>query len=480
MKYQTVVHILGNILVILGGTLGIPTFLAFYYDEPIAVKLAILSIFIMVLGAAVSLTIKRTNSIGYREAFTIVSFSWLAAAFVGALPYWVTGVIPDFASAFFESMSGFTTTGASILTDVEVIPKSIMFWRGLTHWLGGMGIIVLFVALLSQLGTGAMQVFKAEASGPITEKVMPRISETAKILWFTYVIMTVVLALALKFAGMGWFDSLFHSFSAVSTGGFSTKNASIGYFNSATIDWLITLFMFLGGVNFTLYFAALRKKSLKRFWENQEFRAYLYITLISGILISLYLWKDYGSFLEAARYGFFQVVSLFTTTGFMSTNYEVWPAFTLGILFFVMFIGGSAGSTSGGIKTGRWLVLWKNTGLELKKQFHPKAVFSLRIGSNHYSEGIIVGILQFIALYFFILIIGSLTISFLGFDLLTAFTSALACLGNIGPGFGEVGPAENYSHIPALGKYILSLLMLIGRLELYTILVLFLPSFWRK
>jgi len=479
MKYAVVLRNSGLIMAIVGASMAAPLLISIYENEPYVQALMISMIITIVVGGGLYYSIPAKGGIGYREGFSMVTFGWLSATLFGALPFWLTGTIPVFADAFFESMSGFTTTGASILTDIEALPRSILFWRSLTHWLGGMGIMVLFVAILSQLGAGGMQVFRAEAPGPITEKIKPRISETAKVLWLTYVILTGIQTLLLKAAGMGWFDALTHTFGTMATGGFSTKNLSIGYFQSPAIHWIIILFMFAAGANFSLYFSAIRNKSLKTFWRNEEFRLYAAIVISTSLIIWTVLLPEYPA-ATALNLAFFQSVSIITTTGFATADYDLWPGLAKGLLFLLMFAGGSAGSTGGGMKISRHLVLLKHTTLQLQKFFHPRAVFSLKIGGKGFPEDIITSIFQFFFLYIFMAITGTVVMTGFGLDITTAFSSVLVTLGNIGPGFGGVGPAQNYSFLPAAAKYFLSFLMLAGRLEIYTVLVLLLPSFWRK
>lgn len=459
--------------------MAVPVLISYYNGEPYVLTLTGISAITTILGAGLFFAVRSRDTIGYREGFTMVTFGWLAATVFGALPFWMTGVIPGFADAFFESMSGFTTTGASILRDVESLPKSLLFWRSLTHWLGGMGIMVLFVALLSQLGVGGMQVFRAESPGPITEKIKPRISVTAKILWVTYVILTVMQTLLLMAVGMNWFDALTHTFGSLATGGFSTKNLSVGAFQNPAAEWIITIFMFASGANFALYYSAVRNKSIRTFWQNEEFKLYTFIVFISTAIIWATLLPKHSS-LDSLRLAAFQVVTLITTTGYATADYEFWPTLAKGTLFLVLFVGGCAGSTGGGIKVSRYLVLFKNSTLQLKKFFHPKAVFSLKIGGKAFPESVIITILQFFFLYIFTVVTGTLIMTGFGLDITSAISSVLATLGNIGPGFGAVGPALNYGFLSAPAKYLLSFFMLIGRLEIYTVMVMFLPSFWRR
>lgn len=456
-----------------------PVLISIFNNEPYVSVLSLIAFITTLLGTIIFFAVRSRKTIGYREGFAMVTLGWVAATVFGALPFWLTGVIPDFADAFFESMSGFTTTGASILTDVESLPKSLLFWRILTHWLGGMGIMVLFVALLSQLGAGGMQVFRAEAPGPITEKIKPRISETAKILWYTYVIMTFLQTVTLMAAGMNWFDAVTHAFSTIATGGFSTKNQSVGFFQNPVVDWIIIVFTFAAGANFSLYYSALANKSLKNFWRNEEFKVYTFLVLLSTTVIWVTLSTKHTS-IDALRLSAFQVTTIITTTGFATANYDFWPPLAKGVLFLMMLLGSCTGSTTGGIKIGRYLVLIKNSILQLKKFFHPRAVFSLKISEKSYPESVIMSILQFFFLYIFTVIIGTLAMTGFGLDLTSALTSVLATLGNVGPGFGEVGPTQNFGFLSSAAKYLLSFFMLLGRLEIYTVLVLFMPSFWRK
>lgn len=457
----------------------VPVLISIVNREQYVLRLTGIALVTTALGTGLFYTVKSAKTIGYREGFAIVTFGWISATVFGALPFWLTGVIPDFADAFFESMSGFTTTGASILKDVEIIPRSLLFWRSLTHWLGGMGIMVLFVAILSQLGAGGMQVFRAEAPGPITEKIKPRISETAKTLWLTYVIMTIMETIILKAAGMSWFDSLTHTFGTLATGGFSTKNLSVGAFQNPVADWTIIIFMFAAGANFSLYYLAVRNRSLRSFWRNEEFKLYTYIVLVATVIVWATLFPD-NSPAKALRLAAFQVVSIITTTGFATDDFNLWPGLAKGMLLLMMFIGGCAGSTGGGIKVSRYLVLLKNSGLQLTKFFHPRAVFSLKIGDKGFPENVIISILQFFFLYILTVMTGTVLMTGFGLDINSALTSVLATLGNIGPGFGAVGPNENYAFLSSPAKYLLSFLMLVGRLEIYTVLVLFIPGFWRK
>ncbi|KUO64690.1 MAG: hypothetical protein APF84_06115 [Gracilibacter sp. BRH_c7a] len=416
-------------------------------------------------------------SLRYIEVYLIVTCSWITVVLFGTLPYLFSGTM-GFTNAFFETMSGFTTTGASILTDIESIPPGILMWRALTQWFGGMGIIVLFVALVTtHFGSGASRLFGAESPGPVVERVTPRISDTAKKLWMFYMVFTIIQMILLNFAGMTFFDSMAHTFTSIASGGFSTKNASIGfYLDNNWIQLIIILFMFLGGTNFTLFYLAWYKKTLKVFQENDEFKLYIKTIIIATLIIilSLYLAKpESEGFLPITA--LFQVVSIITTTGFATVDYDLWPNLSRGIMFILLFVGGSLGSTAGGIKIGRFIVLIKYFISELHRLAQPKLVQVVRVNGMSVDNRIVSNTLLFFFAYMFIVGFSTLVMAGFNLDLEAALTSVLACIGVIGPGLGAVGPTMNYAEIPIGGKYFLSLLMLVGRLEIFTIMVLFFP-----
>ncbi|MCR4399658.1 MAG: TrkH family potassium uptake protein, partial [Syntrophomonadaceae bacterium] len=354
--------------------------------------------------------------------------------------------------------------------------------RCLTQWLGGMGIIALFVAIIAGIGVRANQLFKAEVPGPVSEKISPRIRETARRLWLVYVALSAVCAALLYLLGMDAFDALCHTFTTMATGGFSTKNASIGFYRDPLIQWTITLFMFLAGANFALHFLALKQKSLGAYWRNAEFRLYAGITAVGALLVAwdLHCSGAVPGLEPLLRAALFQVVSVATTTGFATADFSQWPTLAAGALILLMLSGGCAGSTGGNIKPGRYLIIGTRTVIELRKMIHPRAVIPLRFGTRVVSDDLLINVLQFFFLYILFLALGTLAMSGLGLDPVSSFTAAAACLGNIGPGLGLVGPAQNYAFLPPLGKYLLSLLMLVGRLEIYPLLVLFLPEFWKE
>ncbi|MFZ5946002.1 MAG: TrkH family potassium uptake protein [Bacillota bacterium] len=481
MNYRKILSFLGVILIILGLSMLLPIFWSLYYGDSDYSAFMISSSLTSLIGLALYKMNKIEGDFHNKEAFVVVSFSWLIAAAFGAIPYMLTGTFTSYADAFFETMSGFTTTGASVLSDIESLPHGVLFWRSLTHWLGGMGIIVLLVAILSAIGTGGMQMFRAESPGPITQKIMPRISQTAKILWYTYLTFTVSQTLLLWLSGMTMFDALCHTFGTLATGGFSTKNASIGHYESPLIQWIIIIFMFLSGANFALYYQALRGKSLAIFWKNSEFKLYslLIIAAVSILSFNLLIFSGYTDISTIVRDASFQAVSIMTTTGYATADFGQWSFAAQTILVILMFIGGCAGSTGGSIKVGRVLVLLKQTLLELKRAIHPRAILNLKIDGQPVTNEITINVLQFFFIFIIITAISTFIMTSMGLDLVTAFTSVAATITNVGPGLGNVGPVANYGFIPDAGKYLLSFLMMLGRLELYTVLALLVPSFWK-
>ncbi len=423
---------------------------------------------------------RSNNTLSKRDGYLIVTIGWLGMSLLGTLPYIFSGSIPNFTNAFFETISGFTTTGASILNDIESIPKGILFWRSLTQWMGGMGIIVLAVAILPLLGIGGMQLFVAEAPGLGPDKLQPRIAGTAKRLWLIYVGLTLAEFVLLLLGGMSIFDALNHSLTTMATGGFSTKQDSIAYFNTPYLQYVIIFFMFIAGTNFTLTYFGF-KGNFKKVWANEEFRVYLIgvVSLGMAVSIGLFAISDIG-FEESFRNALFQVVSIITTTGFVSVDYTTWtPALTI-LFFMLMFLGASAGSTAGGVKIVRHLLLLKNGFLELKRQIHPAAIIPVRLNNKAVSQEITSNVLGFIMIYLTIYVTSTIVMGLIGVDFETALGSVASSLGNIGPGLGSVGPAHNFAHLPAAGKWFLSFLMLLGRLELFTVLILITPYFWKR
>ncbi len=417
--------------------------------------------------------------IGHREGFIVVALSWLSAAFFSALPFVFSGHFPSFVDALFESTSGITTTGASVLTDVTVLPHGILFWRSMTHWLGGMGIVVLSLAILPLLGIGGMQLYKAEASVVSGEKFTPRVKEMARILLAVYLIISLTEVLFLSLAGMDLFDSFIHTFGTVATGGFSNRAESIEHFRSPYIEAVITVFMVLGATNFALHYRFFQE-GFGAYIRNEEFRFYILVMALSTAAVTINLSAGfYGGVLESFRYASFQVVSIMTTTGYSTADFSLWPPFSQVLLLVLMFFGGSAGSTTGAIKCIRLLLLLKIGYREIYRLVHPHAVTTVKLGGRVVPQDVLTGVTGFTLAFISIFVVSSIVIASLGIDPFTSISATAATLGNIGPGFGPVGPAGNYSSIPDPGKWVLILNMLLGRLEVYTLLILLLPAFWR-
>lgn len=480
MNLRAVLYVLGALLIFEGLSMLLPLAFAVYYQDGSAQSFIYSILVTAGCGAVLFFLNRNFKELRIREGFAIVGFGWTFMALFGSLPHLFSGAIPSLTNAFFETMSGFTTTGASILTDIEILPKGILFWRSQTHWIGGMGIIVLSLAVLPLLGVGGMQLFKAEVPGPIPDKLQPRIKETAKLLWLVYVIVTAVETVLLLFGGMDLFDALCHTFGTVATGGFSTKNASVAHFNSLYIESVIIIFMFIAGVNFNLHYKLLRG-NLRVYFSDREFLFYLKITLIMVALTTAIVFvSGYSGLAKSIRVAVFQVVSIVTTTGYATDDFEMWSTSGQFIMLLLMFVGGCAGSTGGSIKIIRVMIVLKHSVNELKKLLHPNAYLPVRLGGRVVQPEVVTNVLGFFLLYMLIFAVGSLAMAAMGLDIVTAISSVAATLGNIGPGLGTIGPTENYSHIPLLGKWLLSFFMLLGRLEIYTILILFVPEFWRK
>jgi trk system potassium uptake protein len=484
MHVGQLLRVISIILVIVCAFMLFPLAFALVYGETGTVTCFLIPIAVSIVAAATVFLFTRrarTSSLSAKDGFLLVTGCWTLAAAVGALPFWLSGVIPNYADAYFETMSGFTTTGASILTNIEALPKSMLFWRSLTHWLGGMGIVVLAAAILPLLGIGAYRLMKAEAPGPTLDKITPRVAGTAKILWLVYLFLTVAQTALLMAGGMDLFDALTHTFGTLATGGFSPKNASVGHYGSAYIDIVITLFMVMAGVNFSLYFRLIIG-DLRMVARNTELRAYLAIFVVTSLILAIVLDRQevYTGFGESLRYAAFQSATVLTTTGYVTADYSLWPEAAKIILFALMFVGGCSGSTGGSIKVIRIVTLAKLATNEMKYLAHPKGVFRIMIGGEPVKKGIVYTIAGFFTLYITLLLITSIVAATAGADLETSFTTALVTLGNIGPGFGAVGPVGNYAFYPDYVIWFLSFIMMAGRLEIYTVLILFTPIFWRR
>lgn len=483
MKFNlpVIAQILGLLLLINATFMLICLPVALYQYEGDWVAISVSALITAVAGFAMRWSTRKNENreLKKKDGYLVVSLGWIVMSLFGALPYMLSGTIPYFTDAFFETISGYTTTGASILNDIEAMPKGILLWRSLTQWIGGMGIIVLAVAILPFLGIGGMQLFVAEAPGISPDKLQPRIQETAKRLWILYVGLTVLEAVLLKLAGMSLYDAANHALTTMATGGFSTKNDSIAGF-SPLIQYIIIIFMFLAGTSFTLTYFGL-KRQFQKIIKNEEFVVYSLFTLaITAIVtIALLTVKDFG-FEKSFRDAFFQVVSIITTTGFVSADYTQWASFLSVLFFILLFVGGSAGSTAGGVKVIRHIVLFKNSFLELKRQLHPSAVMPVRISGKAIEQNIVFNVLAFIMIYILVFLVGVTLLSSMNVDFGTAFGAVATSLGNVGPGIGEVGPVNNFAGMPLAGKWLLSFLMLLGRLELFTVLMLLAPHFWKK
>jgi trk system potassium uptake protein len=482
MNARPVLRLISIMLTVLGLAIGLCAGIAWLCADPWQVRFGMVASACIVLAVGLSTFVLTRGPVDLsrRDGFGIVTFGWLAAAILGSLPFILTGVITDPVAAIFETMSGFTTTGASVLTDLEAIPRSVLFWRALTHFFGGMGVLVLCVAILPLLGVGGMQIYRAEMPGPSKDRLTPRIATTAKLLWGVYVFLCVAEAVLLRVGGMDWFDAFCHAFATMATGGFSTRTASVAAYGSAYIETVIIVFMFLAGINFALNFRALLGRPLCYF-RDPEFRFYLGTWLVATAIVVLSIYRTvYPSLSYSIRAAFFQTTSVMTTTGFCTEDFDRWPGASKVVLILLMFIGGCAGSTGGGIKNIRILVLVKKALREITLFMQPQAVMKVKIGREPVSQDVISHISGFFIVFMLIFAGGTLVMTLFTPDLQTALTSVIATLGNIGPGLGGVGAVQNYAAIPTGGKAFLTVLMLMGRLELYTVLIVLLPRFWKK
>jgi len=483
MRIVPVLTVLGFLILAVGVAMLTAAGVSLYYQEadfkPILVSA------LMSVGAGVFLLVflKRfeKDELRAREGFAIVTFGWLIVLLVGRLPFLLSGAIPNFTDAYFETMSGFTTTGASILTDVEKLSRGLLYWRSLTHWLGGMGIIVLSLAVLPLLGIGGMQLFKAEVAGPTKDKLTPRVAETARLLWGLYVLITLAETILLTAGGMSLFDSVCHSFATIASGGFSTKNASIGYYNSAYIDAVITFFMFVAGTNFALHYLALRGR-FKSYFRDNEFVFFLVSFLAAVAIVAAVTSQTSfgGDILTAIRYSSFNVMSVMSCTGFATADFALWAPLAQVVLLFLLFPGACAGSTGGAMKNARVLLLLKAAVNEFNKLIHPQAVVPVRYNGKTVEQDVLFTVAGFIILYLVTFATASILLTALNLDLVTSLSAVASCMANCGPGLGSVGPMANYAHLPDLAKWILDACMLLGRLELFTVFVLFSRAFWRS
>ncbi len=474
-------RVLTFILVLAAALMTAPLVMAFILHETEMIKAFAFPIAVSFFAGllVITCTKKQRTHLQAKTGFLLVFLTWLVMSFFGSVPYYLSGLGISFTNALFESSCGFATTGATTIQNIEALPRSLMLWRGMTHWFGGMGIIVFTVALLPIFGVGGFQLVKAESPGPEQEKITPKIASSAKILWLVYIGLTVIVMLCLKLGGMEWFDAVIHSFGIAATGGLSTKNAGLAYYDSAAIEIISTVFMLLAAMNFNIYYRIIRGK-----WEdvfnNTELRAYLGIFAAASIAITLNIVSDYGSLPEAFRYACFYAASFLSTSGAVTVDYQMWPSFAQTILFGLMFVGGCSASTAGGIKVIRHVILFKQAGNELRRIIFPKGIFSIQINKKVGRKDVVYGVAGFVFVYSIILFITTLVAAASGFDLFSSFSASLAVLGNIGIGFGTVGPSQNYAVFPDHIKWLYSFVMTLGRLELWTVLILFRPAFWRR
>jgi trk system potassium uptake protein TrkH len=482
MRWRFILKIIGILTFIFGLTMIFPLLVGLYYQDQSVIPLLKAMGITAVAGFILFIFFRndKAETISQREGMAIVAFGWTFVGLFGALPFYLSGDYFTFVDAVFESVSGFTTTGASILTNIEAVSKGLLFWRSFIQWLGGMGIIVLSIAILPFLGVGGMQLYKAEVPSPVPDKLRPRIRETASVLWKVYALISLAEVVLLMFGGMNLYDALCHTFTTMPTGGFSTRNASIAHYNSVYFDCVIIFFMLLAGINFALHYQMLRGKTLA-FWQDSECRFFLGAVVLLTLAVSLNIFGTvYQTIGEALRYGAFQVVSIVTTTGFATADYEKWPAMSQLILLLCMFLGASAGSTGGGMKCLRIMLCFKYCYKELFSLIHPHSVSHIKIGGKPVPDDVMRSVLGFLALYMGLFALSSVLLAGLGVDFTTAFAAVAATIGNIGPGFGMVGPVDNYVQIPVLGKWLLIWCMLLGRLEIFSVIILVVPEFWRK
>ena len=476
MNFKVVFKIVGRVLLLVTAVFLLPTFVAILYKEdvtPFILTIVLVGFIGMILS-----NINATKEFFIREGFFTVGLIWIAVGLIGALPFYFSGYFPTFMDCLFESCSGLTTTGSSILTNIEALPKGILFWRSFTHWLGGMGVLVLATALIPTIGIRTKYLTQAESPGPVFSKLVPKQDQTSKILYAIYCALTLAEAICLKLAGMPWYDSFIHAFGTAGTGGFSNMNASVGAYNSMAIDMIISIFILLFSFNFAIHFLFLTRR-FKEVLKSDELRFFLAIVAGSTLLISVSIRHLYSSGLETFRYAFFQVCSIISTTGFATTDWLNWPQITHMIFILLMFCGACAGSTGGGMKCSRILVIFRTIRREIHHIIHPRAVEVIKLDGKVVEEKTVHSILTFACCYIVIILAGAMVVSLDGFAFSESFSAALTCVSNIGPGLGVFGPAGNFSTLSGLSKGVLSFCMIIGRLEIFPILVLLSPSAWK-
>ena len=480
MNKRMIIYILSKMLGVEGAVLMIPAFVSLIYGEKSGVSFLIVGAVLGIIFLLFGRKPPESTRIYGKEGFVIVGLAWILWSLFGALPFYITGSIPNYIDAFFETVSGFTTTGSTILQDIEALPMGISFWRSLTHWIGGMGVLVFVMMVTSLEDKNSMPLMRAEMPGPETDKLVPKARYTARILYGMYFALTAMEVILLMAGGMNLYDALLHSFSTAGTGGFSNRNASVSFYDSAYIDGVITVFMILFGINFNLYFVLLIKRGWKSVVKNEELRAYLGIIAASIAVITINILNIYGNVMHAFRYASFQVASIITTTGFYTADYELWPELSKVILLSLMFIGACAGSTGGGIKVSRFVILCKSIRQEIKKILHPNAVTVVKMNGKKVGADTLRGINVYFAAYIFILVASVLIVSIDNFDFATSFSGVLTTLNNVGPGISKLGPVENFHMFSPLSKLVFCFDMLVGRLEIIPYLLMFSPDLWRR
>ncbi|WP_458408380.1 TrkH family potassium uptake protein [Anaerotignum sp.] len=480
MNYKMIAYLLGNILHIEGILLSVPVIVAFCYKEEFSATAFIASAVVCLIAGAILQSREPGDKRIYgREGFIVAALSWIVMSFFGAIPYYLTKSIPGFINCFFETVSGFTTTGATMLTEIEHLDNAVLFWRCFTHWIGGMGILVFMLAVMPLSDDRTMHLMKAEAPGPMVSKLVPRVKSTAKLLYIIYVVLTILEIILLYAGGMSFFDSVIHGISTAGTGGFSNKNASIAAYNSRYFEYIITIFMLLFSVNFNLYYLMVMR-DFKNVWKNEELRTFFLIVVVATLLITTNIYDYYPTLEAAFRHAIFQVAAIMSTTGFVTANFDLWPEFSKTILFCLLFLGACAGSTAGGIKISRFIILIKMVVREIRHIVHPRSVNLIKLDGYKIDSEVTRSVASFIILYILILLGSFIVISLNGFDFATNMTAVTTCLSNVGPGLNMAGPTENLAFFSPFSKLVLCLDMLLGRLEIFPILMLFTPSIWKK
>ncbi|MDD4388624.1 MAG: TrkH family potassium uptake protein [Bacilli bacterium] len=477
MNIKAIFYNIGNLLKVEAGLLTLPLIVSFIYHDGNYFAFLIPILLLLTIGFLVTAKRKPDQKIYAKEGFVIVGLSWIIMSLFGALPFYISREIPSFINAFFETASGFTTTGATILTDIEALSYSLLFWRGFTHWIGGMGILVFVLAFMPNTKAHSIYIMKAESSGPQVGKIVSKVKITAQILYFIYIALTIIEIIFLLFK-MPLYDSVTHAFATAGTGGFSIKNASIAYYDSVYIETVITVFMFLFGINFTVFYLILIG-NVKQAIKSEEFRWYFIIAIVAITLVTINCYSMYGSFGRTLRYSSFQVISVMTCTGFSTFNFNIWPMFSKTLLIILMMIGACAGSTGGGLKISRVIIYIKMIVKEIKYSIHPRQMTAVTFDKKPVDESILKGISHFLIAYISILLIGMLILSLDGYSFTTNFTAVVTCFSNCGPGLDAVGPVENYSSFSVLSKLVLTFVMLAGRLEIFPMLILFTPRMWK-